>query len=44
LSVQLAAMVAAIPMPAISPAEINARNATLLRQDPMRQSKRCFEK
>jgi hypothetical protein len=33
LSVQLAAMVAAIPMPAISPAEINARNATLLRQE-----------
>jgi hypothetical protein len=33
LSVQLAAMVAAIPPPAIGPEEINARNAALLRQE-----------
>jgi hypothetical protein len=33
LSVQLAASVAAIPMPAISPAEINALNAARLREE-----------
>jgi hypothetical protein len=33
LSVQLAAMMAAIPMPAIGPEQINARNAALMREE-----------